>query len=237
VSSSGHLALVPRIFGWNYGSLPPEARKSFEVALHLGSAPALAVAAARAGGSGWSARELVLTLGPPAAVGLALEGPIERRLGGVRSVALAQLLAGAALLAADHRPGRRSPPAGADQLAVGLAQAVALVPGVSRSGAALTAARLRGLSREAAAALALRAALPVTAGAGGLKGMRALRGDLPADLRRPLSVGASAACLSAFASLALVPLAARRRFLRPLAAYRMALGAAVLVREARIRPK
>jgi undecaprenyl-diphosphatase len=237
VSSSGHLALVPRLLGWRYGSLPPEARKSFEVALHLGSAPALAVAAARAGGPGWSLRELVLTLGPPAAAGLALEGPIERRLGGVRSVALAQLVAGAALLAADHRPGRRRRPAGGDQLAVGLAQAVALVPGVSRSGAALTAARWRGLSRDGAAALALRAALPVTAGAGGLKGLRALRGDLPADLRRPLAVGASAACLSAFGSLALVPLAARRRSLRLLAAYRVALGAVVLTREARIRPK
>ena len=67
------------------------------------------------------------------------------------------------------------------------------MPGVSRSGAALTAARLRGLSRPAAAALSLRAALPVTVGAGLLKGVRAARDGVPEELRGSAAVGAAAA--------------------------------------------
>jgi len=102
------------------------------------------------------------------------------------------------------------------------------VPGVSRSGAALTAARLRGLSRPAAASLSLRAALPVTVGAGVLKGARAVRDGVPPELRGATAVGAAAACASALAAL---PLARTTRW-RPVALYRMALGAAALARAA-----
>lgn len=223
VSSSGHLALVPRLLGWNYSELPPDARKTFEVALHAGSAPALALALR--GEIGRDPRLLALTFLPPALIGLAFERPIERRLGGVRSVAVAQIVAGAALLAADLRPERRSEPTALDALAVGVAQAAALVPGVSRSGAALTAARLRGLSRPAAATLSLRAALPVTVGAGVLKGVRAGRAGVPDELRGPAAVGALGACASAVAAL---PLARSTRW-RPVALYRIALGATALI--------
>jgi undecaprenyl-diphosphatase len=153
-------------------------------------------------------------------IGFALERPIERRLGGLRSVAIAQVVAGAALLAADLRAERRSDAGALDHLAIGLAQATALVPGVSRSGAALTAARLRGLSRPAAAALSLRAALPVTVGAGLLKGARAAREGVPDELRGPAAIGAAAACVSALAAL---PLARGTRW-RAIALYRVALG-------------
>jgi undecaprenyl-diphosphatase len=215
VSSSGHLALVPRLLGWDYSDLPADARKTFEVALHAGSAPAVALALRGL---------LALTLLPPAAAGLLLERPIERRLGGLRSVALAQIVAGAALLIADGTPERRSRPNVADHLAVGLAQAAALIPGVSRSGAALTAARLRGLSRPAAASLSLRAALPVTVGAGVLKGVRAARDGVPEELRVAAAVGAGAACASALAAL---PLARGTRW-REIAVYRIALGLGAL---------
>jgi undecaprenyl-diphosphatase len=222
VSSSGHLALVPRLLGWDYAELPAETRKTFEVALHAGSAPALALALR--GEPLGSARLLALTLLPPAAAGLIFERPLEGRLGGLQSVAAAQILAGAALLAADLRPERRAQANALDHLAVGLAQAAALVPGVSRSGAALTAGRLRGLSRAAALSLSLRAALPVTAGAGALKGLRAARDGVPGDLRAPAAVGAAAACASALVAL---PLARGTRW-RALALYRVALGAAAL---------
>jgi undecaprenyl-diphosphatase len=224
VSSSGHLALVPRLLGWDYAELPADARKTFEVALHAGSAPALVLALR---GELFRDPHLqALTFAPPALVGLALERPIEQRLGGVRSVAIAQIVAGAALFAADLRPERRAEAGWVDHLAVGLAQATALVPGVSRSGAALTAARLRGLSRPAAASLALRAALPVTVGAGLLKGVRAVREGVAPELRRPAAIGAAAACASALAAL---PLARGTRW-RGVAAYRLSLGAAALAR-------
>jgi undecaprenyl-diphosphatase len=227
VSSSGHLALVPRLLGWDYSELPADARKTFEVALHAGSAPALALALR--GELFRSPHLQALTFLPPALVGLALERPIERRLGGLRSVALAQIAGGLALLLADRRPELRSAATPSDHLCVGFAQAAALVPGVSRSGAALTVARLRGLSRPASAALALRAALPVTLGAGLLKGTRAVQDGVPRELRLPAAVGAGAALVSALAAL---PLARATRW-RGVAVYRVALGACALRAAAR----
>jgi undecaprenyl-diphosphatase len=219
VSSSGHVSLLPQLLGWERPG------KTFEVALHAGSAPALLLSLR--GERATDPHLLALTLAPPALAGLLLERPVEERLGGARSVGAAQVIAGAALLAADRRPELRSRPGAADHLAVGLAQAVALVPGVSRYGAALTAARARALSRDAAASLALRAAVPVTAGAGVLKGTRILREGVAPEMRAPLAAGAAAALVTGLAAL---PLARRRRW-GGLAAYRIGLGAAALLVE------
>jgi undecaprenyl-diphosphatase len=213
---------VPRLLGWDYALLPGDERKTFEVALHAGSAPALALAL-----RGSLLRDVhlqALTVLPAAAVGLAFEHEIEERLGGVRCVAIAQIAGGLALLLADLMPERRFEPTAFDHLVVGLGQAAALVPGVSRSGAALTVARLRGLSRDASAGLALRAALPVTVGAGLLKGTRAFQNGVPRSLRTPVAVGALAALGSALAAL---PLTRGTRW-RALSLYRVALGAAAL---------
>ena len=215
---------MPRLLGWSYAELPPHVRKTFEVALHAGSAPALVLALR--GRPRGDLRLLALTLAPPAVTGLVFERPVERRLGGLRSVAAAQALAGVALLLADRAPQRRSAPDALDHLAVGGAQALALVPGVSRSGAALTAARARGLTREASASLALWAALPVTLGAGLLKGARLARAGIDPGLRIPLAAGTAASLASALAAL---PLARRTRW-GPVAGYRIALGLGALWR-------
>jgi undecaprenyl-diphosphatase len=225
VSSSGHVALLPHLLGWERPG------KTFEVALHAGSVPALLLALR--GERPADPRLLALTLAPPALAGLALERAVEERLGGPRSVAVAQILAGAVLLAADRTPERRRAPDAADHLAVGVAQAVALVPGVSRYGAALTAARLRGLSRDSAARLGLQAALPVTAAAGALRGARILREGIEPELRVPLAAGAAAALAT---SLAALPLARGTRWTE-LAAYRIALGVAALGRQVDKRRK
>jgi undecaprenyl-diphosphatase len=215
---------VPRLLGWDYAELPPDTRKTFEVALHAGSAPALGLALR---GELLRAPHLqALTVLPAAAIGLAFERQIEARLGGVRSVAIAQIAGGLALLLADLRAEARSSPTAMDHLCVGFAQATALVPGVSRSGAALTMARLRGLSRQASAELALRAALPVTVGAGLLKGTRAVQNGVPPELRGGVAVGAAAALGSALLAL---PLARGTRW-RAVAAYRVLLGAGALRR-------
>lgn len=167
---------------------------------------------------------------PPAIAGLALERAIEQRLGGVRAVAVAQVGAGLAMWLADRRPAVRSQPDAADHLAVGVAQAAALIPGVSRSGAAVTAARLRGLDRPASIRLSFRAALPVTIGAAALKGVRALHGELDPSLRAPLAAGAAAALATGIAAIPLVGCLERARSLAPIAAYRVALGVAALAR-------
>lgn len=238
VSSSGHVALVPALLGWPYGRLDPELRKAFEVALHAGTAAALV----------WALRDEVraelrelslrraghaaLEFAPAAAVGLAFERPIERRLGTVRSVAVAQIAAGALLWLADRAPARRRAGEATwlDHLAIGAGQAAALVPGVSRNGATLTAARLRGFARADANRLSRRAALPVIVGASALKGVRLARRGVPPKLALPFAAGAAAAFASTLASARLVAAIDRARSYAPFAAYRVALGAATLAR-------
>ena len=217
---------MPRLLGWEYAQLTPEARKTFEVALHAGSAPALLVAVRRSGLG--RLRHLGLTLLPPALVGGLFERAIERRLGNVPSVCAGQVVGGVALLLADHAPERRLSPDALDHLAVGFGQAAALAPGVSRSGAALTAARLRGLSRSASVRLGLRAAIPVTLAAGALKGARMASTPLAPELRTPLAAGCASALVSALASLPLLAVLERRGALQALACYRIALGVTVL---------
>lgn len=172
ISSSAHVGLVPWLFGWQHASLPGDARKEVEVALHAGTALAL-----MAGGE-WRARQWLgaLALGPPALAALTLERAIENRLGGPRSIAAGLVAGGLAMAAADTLgpgPTRRPADAGAaDALWLGLAQAAALIPGVSRSGMTRAVARARGFDRASAAALSREVALPVLIGAAALKGVR-----------------------------------------------------------------
>jgi len=214
------------MLGWEYAGLAPEVRKTFEVALHAGSAPALCVAVRRCGFGPLG--RLGLTLLPPAVIGGLFESAIERRLGGTASVCAGQVAGGMALLLTDFAPERRGSPGAGDHLAVGLAQAAALLPGVSRSGAALTAGRLRGLSRSAAARLSLRAALPVTLAAGALEGTRMARTPLAPKLNVSLAAGCAAALASSVASLPLLSTLERPGAVRVLALYRIALGVTVL---------
>src|SRR6202790_3598217 len=107
---------------------------------------------------------------------------------------------------ADARPGRGTrrlkEAAPTDGLALGLAQAVALIPGVSRNGATLTAARVRGFSRRDAQALSWHAALPVILGASALECHRPVSRTSPEDTRGAPAAGAAAAFLSTLASAA-----------------------------------
>ena len=225
--------LVPALLGWPYARLEPELRKAFEVALHAGTALALTIAlrAEVAGvASELDARRALgaaLALVPAAAAGSLLERPIEARLGAPRQVAIAQMVAGLALVAGDRAPAtRRYEDAGLlDHLVLGLAQAVALVPGVSRNGATLTAARARRLDRPAASRLSRHAALPVIVGAAALKGGRLIRAGLPSELRAPFAAGFAAAALSTLAARGLLARMAGARSYAPLGAYRVVLGA------------
>ncbi len=246
VSSSAHTALVPWLAGWPYAQLDGPRRKSFEVALHAGAGAALALSmrgellpcATAAGGH--RALVLALSLAPPALAGLVLGGQIERRLGGPRAIA-AGLAAGAVAMAlADARAGdagagaRAAEDASArDGLALGLAQAAALMPGVSRNGATLAAARARGFGRGAAQTLSWRAGLPVIFGASVLKGTRMSRTGVPREQRAELAVGAVAAFLSTLASTRLLGRRLREgQPVLPFAAYRCGLAALVVARAA-----
>jgi undecaprenyl-diphosphatase len=242
VSSSGHLVLMPELLGWPYARLDPELRKAFEVAVHAGAAVALLVAlrqqVVEAAGA-LDARRMLgtfLAFAPPAVGGMVLEDAIERRAGAPQRVAQAQVLAGLALAAADLRATDRSyPDAGAlDHLLLGLAQAAALVPGVSRNGATLTMARLRRLDRPAASRLSRHAALPIITGAAVLKSVRLRRRGLPAALRRPFIAGLGAAALSTLAFRRLLAWTESTSSYAPVAGYRMVFGTLAFARCRRI---
>ncbi len=120
-----------------------------------------------------------------------------------------------------------------DGLALGAAQAAALIPGVSRNGATLTAARARQFTREQANMLSRTVALPVIVGATLLKGVRLRRRGVSEELRRSIGIGVAASFASTLASQKLIGLVERDRALWPYAAYRIGLAAAVAGRMAR----
>jgi undecaprenyl-diphosphatase len=232
ISSSSHLALVPRLLGWPAAELAPEVRKSLEVALHAGSAAALVLVIGREHprpGSDEIVKAIACTA-PAAVIALLLERPIERRLGTEGTMALAQLGGGAALIAADRVSASRLWPTIGDWGLAGLAQVAALVPGVSRGGAVLIAARLRGLGRPASLRLSTRTGVPIALGAAGLKTVRALRGELPPRLAMPLAAGAVAAFATTLAAAPLAARLERARSLAPLGIYRVMVGAFLISR-------
>jgi undecaprenyl-diphosphatase len=238
VSSSAHIVLVPWLAGWDWETIDPELRKSFEVALHTGAALALLIGQRRVIreelGELDGRRVLFLGLSflPAAIIGYALERPIERHLGGPRATAYGLLAGAAAMLIADTRPQRRGrgDATPADGLALGLAQAAALAPGVSRNGVTLAAARWRRFSRDQANLLSRTIALPIIVGATALKGTRLARRGTTPELRRTLALGIGASFASTLASQRLIGLVERDRALWPYAAYRAGLAGIVLVR-------
>jgi undecaprenyl-diphosphatase len=138
---------------------------------------------------------------------------------------------------ADVRAGRReaqrtSEDAGpCDGLALGIAQASALVPGVSRNGATLSAARARGFSRRAAQGLSWEAGLPVILGACLLKGLRLRRAGIRREHGAALAAGAGAAFVSTLASARALRRGTRDgRSLLPYSLYRCLLAALVIAR-------
>jgi undecaprenyl-diphosphatase len=230
--------MIPRLAGWDWEALDPELRKSFEIALHAGAALALIVT--RRTEIAEELREfdsrraavLVLSFLPAALAGYRFERLIEARLGGPRSTA-AGLIGGAVLMAlADRSPQRRGRgDAGpGDGLALGLAQAAALMPGVSRNGATLTAARLCRFSRDQANLLSRTVALPVILGAVALKGSRLAGRGITCRQKKWLAVGVATSFASTLASNGLIAMVERDRALLPYSAYRIGFGLLVLGR-------
>jgi undecaprenyl-diphosphatase len=244
VSSSAHIVLLPWLADWDWEEVDPELRKSLEVALHAGAAAALLIGQRRVIGEelrqfdGRRALLLGLSFLPAAVVGYAFERPIERHLGGPRATAYGLITGALAMLAADRRPQRRGrgDATPLDGLALGIAQAAALAPGVSRNGVTLAAARWRRFSRDQANLLSRTIALPIIVGAAALKGTRLARRGTTPELRRSLAIGVTASFASTLASQRLIQLVERDRALWPYAAYRIGLGALVLAKLRNRRP-
>ncbi len=188
VSSSAHLELVPWLAGWDLFDGDTELENTFDVAVHVGTLVGAAVYLrrdiARYGSALWHAAKsgsvrdrpdavaalsLVVSAVPAALVGVALE---DRLLSlAEKPLLIAALLAAFGWLLwwsdASATAGRQQSGFGIrDALTMGIAQAAALLPGVSRSGITMTAARWRGFDRAASARLAFLMSLPLIAGAG-----------------------------------------------------------------------
>lgn len=214
VSSSGHLILVPWVSDWTFLEEHDLFNQTFDVALHLGTLVAVLVyfwadavrllrawlgSLARRSASTEDERLawlIVIATIPAALAGFLGEDFIAGKLGEPWQIAI--LLAAGALLLwwADHSPQDRAlgelRPAHA--VVLGLAQALALAPGVSRSGITITAGRLLRLDRDAAARFSFLLLLPTVLGAVLYKGVtEVLLGDLPAGWEGPFLVGTLAA--------------------------------------------
>ena len=246
VSSSGHLALIPWLFGWDDFAGDPALENAFDVSLHLGTlvgaaaylrddirryGTALLASVAGRSHDATDARIggiLLVTVLPAGLIGLLVLSSTTDL--GDRTWLVAVSLIGFGLLlgAADRRPGARDPGSlrVRDALRRGAAQGLAVPPGVSRSGAALTAARLLGIERVAAARLVFLMSLPVIAGAGLVS---AFDVRVPSEWWSAFAVGTLAAAVSGwFAVHGMLRLLARRG-VGGIVAYRVLVGLAVLV--------
>ena len=249
VSSSGHLIVVPFLAGWDDAFITSLA---FSVMLHLGTLVALLVyfradwirlipaglAAARDRSlAGEPDRKLawllVASTIPAALVGLVFNDLIEGSFRQVGLVAFTLVLGGVLLFAAD-RFGAKS--RGIEDvtfpiaIGIGVAQALALVPGISRSGISIAAGRLVGMDRESAARFAFLMATPITAGAGLFEARKLLAGEGGVDpTLAPLLVGMIASLLSGLVAIHFMLGFLRRQSLDVFVWYRFALAAVVLI--------
>jgi undecaprenyl-diphosphatase len=242
VSSSAHTVLIPWLAGWRYADLEPHERKSFEVALHAGTLAALLICSraelTRALRELDLRRAITLALAivPAALVGYLAERTVERRLGSPSSIAIALLCGAGCMALADLRGGedRTIEMIGpADGLLLGVAQAAALVPGVSRNGATLTVARARGLRRADAERLSWEVGFPVILGAGALRAARFLRSDGPASIEGSVVLGAVSAFVSSMASIRVVGPRRRAGSLLPYCLYRCLIAALIIAKSRR----
>ena len=232
------MALIPWLLGWEYERLDPELRKSFEVALHAGTAAALLITLRSEVKDTMRAMSprlvafVALSFAPPAIVGFKLEHAIEEHFGTPPTIAAGLLGGAVVMVVADRRPQlRNAEEAGLrDALWLGMAQACALVPGVSRNGATLAAARLGRFTREGANRLSRHVALPVIAGATVLKTVRVSQRGLPPGAGKPFALGAAASFVSTLGSTWLIKQVERDRSLVPYAAYRIVLALVVIKR-------
>jgi undecaprenyl-diphosphatase len=256
ISSLGHTVLVPALLHWQFDRRDPSFL-SFVVALHLGTAVALIVfyrsdwvrivrALVASVARGKLSREpdehvawlLVVGTVPVALLGVFLENPV-RALFGSSALVAGFLICNAFVMFAGEALRRRSAAAGAaapqtlarfpwaDGAKVGLAQAAALFPGISRSGSSIVAALLLGLDHEDAARFSFLLATPVIFAASALEVPKLFAPNASGVLGQA-AVGCVVAAFTAFASVAFLTRWFHSHDLRPFGWYCLLFGAICL---------
>jgi len=237
VSSSGHLLLAHDLFGSDGNTL------RFDVALHAGTLGALLVYfrsdilslarnAFSSSSDGRLARLLIAATIPAAAAGVLFADFIEQELRSPLVVAVSLAVVGALMLYADklsnHNSAESEEVSNSQGLKIGLAQALALIPGVSRSGITITSGIMLGLSRVQAARFSFLLAVPIITGS-------MLSFFLDESLSEPVisnaqfMIGVTAAFVSGLAAIKILLNVVARIGLTPFAYYRIALSVVVMV--------
>jgi undecaprenyl-diphosphatase len=250
ISSSGHLILVPWVGDWTYLREHEAFNKTFDVALHLGTLAAVVayfwhdlvgylVAWIRSlrrrsveGEDERIAWIIVVASIPAAMIGAAFQSVIEGRLGEPWQMGVLLAVFALVLYWADRRPERKEVGELSlrQGLLVGLAQSLALAPGVSRSGITISAGRFLGLTRDAAARLSFLLLVPITLGAVALKGYTdVLRGELPAGWVGPFVVGTVASAGSGLLAINWLLGYVRSHNYTVFVVYRLALAAVIFL--------
>ena len=245
VSSSAHLILARAFFGWE---VPPELGLAFDVAVHIGTLAAILVFFRREvgamtaslpaafsrdpGEAGRLLRRIVIGTVPVVIVGLLFADVIEHVLR-TPSVAAGALTLGALGMLVAERVGSRERTElqirWTDALLIGCAQASALIPGISRSGATITVGMFLGLRRDAAARFTFLLAIPAMAAAAAKETLALVQLDVPVASLRLFGVGMVVSAAVGYLTI--------KYFLRFLAGnrldvfayYRLALAAATLI--------
>ncbi len=256
ISSSAHLIIVPWLFGWNNRALNS---LQFDVALHMGTLLAVLVYFAadwrrliaafvqsvleRRIGSDPDRRlawYIIFATVPAFVVGVLAESQIDEVFhdpnnlrGGLLIIAVMMIVMGALLLLAErigkHAIELKNITLGT-AIGIGVAQALALVPGVSRSGSTITTGLFLGLKREAAARFSFLLSTPIVLGVGLKKLYDLLQGTetIPADQIGGFVVGFLAAAISGFLCIFFLMRYLQRRSTAPFIWYRFMLGIALL---------
>ena len=249
ISSSGHLIIVPYLFGWTD---PFITSLAFSVMLHLGTLLALLVyfradwiRLVPAGLAAIRDRSfqgdpdrrlawlLVAATIPAAIAGFLLSDLAETTFREVGLVAVTLVVGAVILWLADRWGGRTK---GVDDVTfpiaggIGAAQALALVPGISRSGISISAARFAGLDREAAARFSFLMATPITLGAVIFEVRKLITGEAGVEVSLgPLLAGMLAAFVAGILAIGFLLRYLRTRSLTIFVVYRLVLAAVVIV--------
>lgn len=249
ISSSGHLLIAPWLFGWNdFDNASIE--KAFDVALHLGTLVAVVAyfradlkvlvrdgvravvdrrtPPTREGRMAWL---LVLASVPAALIGAAFGDVIDEHLGKPVIIGASLIVFGLVLAWADRRLGRRGVDeiTTRDALVIGLAQAVALNPGTSRSGITMSASRALGFDRASAARFSFLLSIPVTAGAVAVKGLKLASDGIPDGMASAMAVGIVAAAVSGWLAVAGLLKLIRTKSFDGFVVYRVLAGAGIII--------
>lgn len=244
ISSSGHLTLVPWLLGW------PEHGLTFDVALHGGTLIALLVyfwrdwwtyiTAALGSIAQRSLRPpgaktawlILLSTIPGAVIGMVGESWFEDNVRQPVLIATLLMAFGLVLWVAD-RYGRKERTveqmSWADGLWVGVSQALALFPGVSRSGTTIATGLWRGLDRQSAARFSFLLATPITAGAVLVKALDIVKDGLPANEQAAFVVGITTAMVVGFAAIRWMLGFVRQQSLMVFVWYRLIAGLIFLI--------